>query len=64
MPAFLSGLFGSIVAWLGQWFTKKVAMAVAASGTFVALSVNLSLSAAVLIASACRLYRHSQSYSD
>ena len=41
MPAFLSGIFGSVVAWLGQWFTKKVAMAMAASATFIALTLAM-----------------------
>lgn len=41
MPAFLSGIFGSVVAWLGQWFTKKVAMAMAASATFIAMTLAM-----------------------
>lgn len=41
MPALLMGLFGSLIGWLGQWFTKKVAIGIAASAAFVAMTVGM-----------------------
>lgn len=41
MPAFLANLVGGLAAWLGQWFTKKAALAMAASAAFIALTVAM-----------------------
>lgn len=49
MPAFLAGIFSSLVTWFGQWFSKKVAMAAAASATFIALTVAMWAAMAAFI---------------
>lgn len=41
MPAFLSGLVGSFAGWLGQWFSKKAALALAASAAFIGLTLTM-----------------------
>lgn len=41
MPAFLANLVGSFAGWLGQWFSKKAALAIAASAAFIGLTVAM-----------------------